>query len=55
MNNITEDLGSTKCAPVPRPVVTLSYAQTLGGRLLTSTGSSTRGAFARCWRKEGHR
>ena len=40
MNKTAEDLGSTKCAPVPRPVVTLSYAQTLGGRLLTSTGSS---------------
>jgi 5-amino-6-(5-phosphoribosylamino)uracil reductase/diaminohydroxyphosphoribosylaminopyrimidine deaminase/5-amino-6-(5-phosphoribosylamino)uracil reductase len=40
MNKITEDVGSTKSAPILRPVVTLSYAQTLDGRLATSTGSS---------------
>ena len=40
MNKTAEDLGSTKCAPVPRPSVTVSYAQTLDGRLATSTGSS---------------
>jgi 5-amino-6-(5-phosphoribosylamino)uracil reductase/diaminohydroxyphosphoribosylaminopyrimidine deaminase/5-amino-6-(5-phosphoribosylamino)uracil reductase len=31
---------TTKKIPVPRSVVTLSYAQTLDGRLATSTGSS---------------
>jgi diaminohydroxyphosphoribosylaminopyrimidine deaminase/5-amino-6-(5-phosphoribosylamino)uracil reductase len=40
MTKITEVAGSTKSAPVPRPVVTLSYAQTLDGRIATSTGSS---------------
>jgi hypothetical protein len=40
MNKIAQDVGSTKSASVPRPVVTLSYAQTLDGRLATSTGSS---------------
>jgi diaminohydroxyphosphoribosylaminopyrimidine deaminase / 5-amino-6-(5-phosphoribosylamino)uracil reductase len=40
MNKITEDIGYTKSTPVPRPVVTLSYAQTLDGRLATSTGNS---------------
>ena len=40
MNKITENVGSTKSVPVSRPVVTLSYAQTLDGRLATSTGTS---------------
>ena len=40
MNKITEVVGSAKSAPVPRPVVTLSYAQTLDGRIATSTGGS---------------
>ena len=35
-----DDVDTTKDIPVPRPVVTLSYAQTLDGRLATSTGSS---------------
>jgi diaminohydroxyphosphoribosylaminopyrimidine deaminase / 5-amino-6-(5-phosphoribosylamino)uracil reductase len=35
-----DDVDTTKKIPVPRPVVTLSYAQTLDGRLATSTGSS---------------
>ncbi len=34
------DLDITKQSPITRPVVTLSYAQTLDGRLATSTGSS---------------
>ena len=34
------DVDTTKNIPNPRPVVTLSYAQTLDGRLATSTGSS---------------
>ncbi len=33
-------MDTTKKIPIPRPVVTLSYAQTLDGRLATSTGSS---------------
>jgi 5-amino-6-(5-phosphoribosylamino)uracil reductase/diaminohydroxyphosphoribosylaminopyrimidine deaminase/5-amino-6-(5-phosphoribosylamino)uracil reductase len=33
-------LDTTKKIPIPRPVVTLSYAQTLDGRLATSTGNS---------------
>jgi diaminohydroxyphosphoribosylaminopyrimidine deaminase / 5-amino-6-(5-phosphoribosylamino)uracil reductase len=40
MNKIPEGVDSTKGASIPRPVVTLSYAQTLDGRLATSTGSS---------------
>jgi diaminohydroxyphosphoribosylaminopyrimidine deaminase / 5-amino-6-(5-phosphoribosylamino)uracil reductase len=40
MNGITKDVGATKPIPMPRPVVTLGYAQTLDGRLATSTGSS---------------
>src|ERR671921_535484 len=35
-----DDVDTTKNIPVPRPVVTLSYAQTLDGRLATSAGSS---------------
>ncbi len=35
-----DDVDATKKIPIPRPVVTLSYAQTLDGRLATSTGSS---------------
>jgi diaminohydroxyphosphoribosylaminopyrimidine deaminase/5-amino-6-(5-phosphoribosylamino)uracil reductase len=35
-----DDVDTTKKIPVPRPVVTLSYAQTLDGRLATSAGSS---------------
>ena len=38
MNKIMDDVDATKM--VSRPVVTLSYAQTLDGRLATSTGSS---------------
>ena len=33
-------MDTTKQSPLRRPVVTLSYAQTLDGRLATSTGSS---------------
>jgi diaminohydroxyphosphoribosylaminopyrimidine deaminase / 5-amino-6-(5-phosphoribosylamino)uracil reductase len=40
MNGITKDVDATKPIPMPRPVVTLGYAQTLDGRLATSTGSS---------------
>jgi diaminohydroxyphosphoribosylaminopyrimidine deaminase / 5-amino-6-(5-phosphoribosylamino)uracil reductase len=35
-----DGVDTTKKIPIPRPVVTLSYAQTLDGRLATSTGSS---------------
>jgi diaminohydroxyphosphoribosylaminopyrimidine deaminase / 5-amino-6-(5-phosphoribosylamino)uracil reductase len=35
-----DDMNTTKRIPISRPVVTLSYAQTLDGRLATSTGSS---------------
>src|SRR5918992_2284724 len=35
-----DGVDTTKKIPVPRPVVTLSYAQTLDGRIATSTGSS---------------
>ena len=35
-----DDIDTTKQSPITRPVVTLSYAQTLDGRLATSTGSS---------------
>jgi riboflavin-specific deaminase-like protein len=34
------DVDTTKQSPITRPVVTLSYAQALDGRLATSTGSS---------------
>jgi len=37
---VADDVDITKQSPVTRPVVTLSYAQTLDGRLATSTGSS---------------
>jgi riboflavin-specific deaminase-like protein len=38
MNGITKDVDATK--PIPRPAVTLGYAQTLDGRLATSAASS---------------
>lgn len=34
------DVATTKKIPITRPAVTLSYAQTLDGRIATSTGSS---------------
>src|SRR5215208_5298244 len=37
---MADDLDTTKQSPISRPGVTLSYAQTLDGRLATSTGSS---------------
>jgi diaminohydroxyphosphoribosylaminopyrimidine deaminase / 5-amino-6-(5-phosphoribosylamino)uracil reductase len=37
---LVNQVDTTKKIPIPRPVVTLSYAQTLDGRLATSTGSS---------------
>ncbi len=37
---MVDDLDTTKQSPITRPVVTLSYAQTLDGRLATSTGGS---------------
>jgi diaminohydroxyphosphoribosylaminopyrimidine deaminase / 5-amino-6-(5-phosphoribosylamino)uracil reductase len=37
---VADDVDTTKDIPVSRPTVTLSYAQTLDGRLATSTGSS---------------
>ncbi len=40
MNGIKEDVGAMNPISMPRPVVTPSYAQTLDGRLATSTGSS---------------
>ena len=42
MNKIAEeeDVDTTKTIPMLRPAVTVAYAQTLDGRLATSTGSS---------------
>jgi diaminohydroxyphosphoribosylaminopyrimidine deaminase/5-amino-6-(5-phosphoribosylamino)uracil reductase len=37
---MVDDMDATKQRPITRPAVTLSYAQTLDGRLATSTGSS---------------
>jgi riboflavin-specific deaminase-like protein len=37
---MVDDVDTTKQSLIPRPSVTLSYAQTLDGRLATSTGSS---------------
>jgi 5-amino-6-(5-phosphoribosylamino)uracil reductase/diaminohydroxyphosphoribosylaminopyrimidine deaminase/5-amino-6-(5-phosphoribosylamino)uracil reductase len=37
---MVNQVDTTKKIPIPRPVVTLSYAHTLDGRLATSTGSS---------------
>ena len=40
MTGITKDVDATKPISMPRPAVTLGYAQTLDGRLATSAGSS---------------
>jgi len=40
MNEIVDSVDATYGTPIPRPSVTVSYAQTLDGRLATSTGSS---------------
>jgi diaminohydroxyphosphoribosylaminopyrimidine deaminase / 5-amino-6-(5-phosphoribosylamino)uracil reductase len=40
MNEIVDSVDATYGSPIPRPSVTVSYAQTLDGRLATSTGSS---------------
>jgi hypothetical protein len=40
MSKMVDSVDHTYGTLVPRPVVTLGYAQTLGGRLATSTGAS---------------
>jgi diaminohydroxyphosphoribosylaminopyrimidine deaminase/5-amino-6-(5-phosphoribosylamino)uracil reductase len=40
MNEMVDTVDATSDTPVPRPVVSVGYAQTLDGRLATSTGSS---------------
>ena len=35
-----DEMDTTRKVPIPRPAVTVGYAQTLDGRLATSTGSS---------------
>ena len=40
MSKMVDSVDATYGTPVPRALVTLGYAQTLGGRLATSTGGS---------------